>query len=40
MATTTPAQLTEHGAAEPLWRVPGHHASEERCSLDALPKAW
>ncbi|WP_329266816.1 replication-relaxation family protein [Streptomyces sp. NBC_01451] len=39
VATTTLAQLTQHGPAEPVWRVAGRHAGEERCSLDALPKA-
>ncbi|MDQ0905014.1 hypothetical protein QFZ22_000999 [Streptomyces canus] len=39
MATTTPAQLTLHGPAEPVWRVAGRGAGEERRSLEALPKA-
>ncbi|GAA2358913.1 replication-relaxation family protein [Streptomyces cuspidosporus] len=40
VATTTLAQLTQHGPDEPVWRVAGRHAGEERCPLDALPKAW
>ncbi|MFE2513339.1 replication-relaxation family protein [Streptomyces naganishii] len=39
VATTTLAQLTQHGPDEPVWRVASRHAGEERCSLDALPKA-
>ncbi|WP_371664752.1 replication-relaxation family protein [Streptomyces sp. NBC_00280] len=39
VATTTLAQLTQHGPAEPVWRVAGRHAGEDRCSLAALPKA-
>ncbi|MFK0112557.1 replication-relaxation family protein [Streptomyces sp. NPDC091217] len=39
VATTTLAQLTQHGPHEPVWHVAGRGAGEERCSLDALPKA-
>lgn len=39
VATTTLAQLTQHGPDEPVWRVAGRGAGEERRSLDALPKA-
>jgi hypothetical protein len=39
VATTTLAQLTQHGPDEPVWRVAGRGAGEERCPLDALPKA-
>jgi hypothetical protein len=39
VATTTLGQLTRHGADELVWRVAGRGAGEDRCSLDALPKA-
>ncbi|UUU36785.1 hypothetical protein JIX56_47225 [Streptomyces sp. CA-210063] len=39
VATTTLAQLTRQGPDEPVWRVAGRGVGEERCSLDALPKA-
>lgn len=39
VATTTLAQLIQHGPDEPVWRVAGRGAGEERCSLDVLPKA-
>jgi hypothetical protein len=39
VATTTLAQLTRQGPDEPVWRIAGRGAGEERCPLDALPKA-
>ncbi|AVH61723.1 MULTISPECIES: replication-relaxation family protein [Streptomyces] len=39
VATTTLAQLTQHGPVEPVWRVAGRGEGEERRSLAALPKA-
>ncbi|MFJ9668776.1 replication-relaxation family protein [Streptomyces sp. NPDC101219] len=39
VATTTLGQLTKHGPDEPVWRLVGRGEGEERCSLDALPKA-
>lgn len=39
VATTTLAQLTQHGPGKPVWRVVGRGAGEDRCPLGALPKA-
>ncbi|MEU0111510.1 hypothetical protein ABZ313_40045 [Streptomyces sp. NPDC006251] len=39
VATTTLAQLIRQGSVEPVWGVAGRGVGEERCSLDALPKA-
>jgi hypothetical protein len=39
VATTTPAQLTQDGPDEPVWRVTRRGAGEERCPMNALPKA-
>jgi hypothetical protein len=39
VATTTLAQLTRQGPDEPVWRVAGRGAREERCPLDALSEA-
>ncbi|MCT9113903.1 replication-relaxation family protein [Streptomyces mirabilis] len=39
VATTTLAQLSQHGPDGPVWRVAGRGAGEKRCPLDALPKA-
>ncbi|WP_086796493.1 replication-relaxation family protein [Streptomyces caniscabiei] len=39
VATTTLAQLTQQGPAEPVWRVAGRGEGEERRPLEALPKA-
>jgi hypothetical protein len=39
VATTTLPLLTRDGADGPVWRVAGRGAGEDRCSLDALPKA-
>ncbi|MFJ9634867.1 replication-relaxation family protein [Streptomyces sp. NPDC101175] len=39
VATTTLARLTQHGPKQPVWRVAGRHATEDRSPLSALPKA-
>jgi hypothetical protein len=39
VATTTLPLLAKHGAAGPVWRIAGRGASEDRCSIDRLPKA-